>query len=116
MIIYPELTQEQQQLVDTYIALNVAQLVGMSNDLPSFICDREYVEASREKYSGLVLELEEIRADISMRARERGINPDNPKEYIQRAITIIQKMNILSGNNTPPSPFNKTELPRAAAS
>ncbi len=98
MIKYSILNESQKTLVDLSIATDIGHIIGKSSELPSFIASETYIENEKEKYSARIKELESAKEELFLKAKEKGINTDNPQEYIDRAVKIVRKMNLLNPN------------------
>jgi len=95
---YDELSKDQQKLVDTNVALIIGSVIGGSPEIPGFIASEVYMEELRNKFSFQLPHLEKTRYDAYIKAKDAGINIDAPKEYIDRAVKIIKKLNMLNPN------------------
>lgn len=100
---YNELAKDQKKLVDAHVALTIGRVIGSSAEIPGFIANQTYIDELRNKFSLQLKTLEKARYDTYLKAEEAGIDTNNPQEYIDRAIALVQKVNALSPNQPAPA-------------
>jgi len=95
---YNDLNDNQKTLVDITIALNIGKMIGLSAEIPDFITHNGYVETLRDTYSESVHGFERGKETIYLEAKNRGIDPARPEEYINKAIEAVRKMSALNSH------------------
>ena len=105
---YNELTQEQRKLVDTHVALTIGRAIGASLEIPAFIGNAAYIEELRNKFSLQYKNLDKTRYDTYLKAKDVGIDINNPQEYINRAVMIVKKMVALKPKQDKAAPARRS--------